>query len=348
MHLSHSILIALFSALVHARTDLTGCTRTDVSSPAGASYAWIVPDTGELCDFLDCGGGRAPPKTTVPGCALYVGTETYKPCFLAGFGASMTAGGVGSVEASVTTTAVPTLTASAAATATASVDDGTDLDDDGDADDVDDDGDADDVDDDGDADDVDDFYDLMDIYPACWNDTTLEQRAAWWSSYGYNMTPEQKADWCLSYGLTTTAMTSFTMTGASTSTQQPMATSSVMSGSSVASLTSHSAVLDAESTATSTTSTKDLPTLVPASTTSAVTTGSLSMTRSWVKTIPTFAKGAADVEIDRASVSASGSAAKSSSVSASLVVSTGAAGKVGCAVGAAGVVAAAIGALAVL
>lgn len=231
MHLSQSVPIVLFSALVHARTDLTGCTRTDISSPAGASYAWIVPDTGELCDFLDCGGGRAPPKTTVPGCALYVGTETYKPSFLAGFSASMTAGGVGSVGASVTTSAAPTLTASAAATATATVDDGTDADD-GEADDFDD---ADDVDDDGDADDIDDFYDLMDIYPACWNDTTIQQKAAWWSSYGYNMTPEQKADWCLSYGLTATAMTSSTMTGASTSAQQSMATSSVMSDSSVAS-----------------------------------------------------------------------------------------------------------------
>ncbi|KAG9513970.1 hypothetical protein KCU93_g9906, partial [Aureobasidium melanogenum] len=334
MHLSQSIPIVLFSALVHARTDLTGCTRTDVSSPAGASYAWIVPDTGELCDFLDCGGGRAPPKTTVPGCLLYVGTETYKPSFLAGFSASVTAGGVGSVQASVTsTTAASTFIASAAPTTTAAattaVDDGTDADadDEGDANDEDD---ADDVDD---TDDVDDFYDLMDIYPAGWNDMTPEQQADWWSSYGYNS------------AASTTAMASSTMTGASISAQQPMATSS---DSSAASSTSNSAVSDANSTAASTTSTKDLPTLVAASTTSAVTTGSLSMSRSWVKTIPTFARGAADIENDRASVSASGSVAKSASASASLVDSTGAAGKVDCAVGGVGIVAAVVGALAVL
>ena len=82
---------ATFATLALARTDLEGCTRTDVSSPAGASYAWDVPGTGELCEFLDCGGGRAPPKTTVPGCAAYVGTETYSPSYLAGYQASATA-----------------------------------------------------------------------------------------------------------------------------------------------------------------------------------------------------------------------------------------------------------------
>lgn len=209
MHLSQSTLIVFFSALVHARTDLTGCTRTDVSSPAGASYAWIVPETGELCDPLDCGGDRAPPKTTVPGCALYVGTETYKPSFLAGFSASMTAGGVGSVEASATTTAAPTLTAftSAAASATAATDDDADAGD-------------------GDADDDEDIYDLSDMYPTGWND----------------MTPQQKSSWVLSYWIVDptehiTAMASATSTGASTAAQPSTTTSSVISVSSAASST---------------------------------------------------------------------------------------------------------------
>ena len=82
---------ATFATMALARTDLEGCTRTDVSSPAGASYAWYVPGTGEVCEILDCGGGRAPPKTTVPGCAAYSGTETYSPSYLAGFQASATA-----------------------------------------------------------------------------------------------------------------------------------------------------------------------------------------------------------------------------------------------------------------
>ncbi|KAM0249879.1 hypothetical protein ACHAQJ_008853 [Trichoderma viride] len=72
------------------RTDLVGCTYTDtVVIPSGlpgydayASRIWYVPGTGELCDFLDCGGGMAPPKTNVPGCPLYSGTSTYSPSYL--------------------------------------------------------------------------------------------------------------------------------------------------------------------------------------------------------------------------------------------------------------------------
>jgi hypothetical protein len=90
MRTSISTLLA-FTTFALARTDLEGCTSTDVSSPAGASVAWYVPGTGEVCEMLDCGGGRAPPKTTVPGCAGYVGTETYSPSYIAGYGASATA-----------------------------------------------------------------------------------------------------------------------------------------------------------------------------------------------------------------------------------------------------------------
>jgi hypothetical protein len=81
---------AAFAAIAFARTDLEGCTSTDVSSPAGASIAWYVPGTGEVCEILDCGGGRAPAKTTVPGCAAYSGTASYSPSYLAGFQASAT------------------------------------------------------------------------------------------------------------------------------------------------------------------------------------------------------------------------------------------------------------------
>jgi hypothetical protein len=88
---TNTILVtAAFAAVALARTDLEGCTSTDVSSPAGASIAWYVPGTGEVCEILDCGGGRAPPKTTVPGCAAYSGTASYSPSYLAGFQASAT------------------------------------------------------------------------------------------------------------------------------------------------------------------------------------------------------------------------------------------------------------------
>jgi hypothetical protein len=115
MHLptTFALVAALSATLAAAKTDLDGCTRTDISSPAGASYAWIVPGTGELCDPLDCGGGQAPPKTTVPGCAAYVGTATYSPTYLAGFAAPA----VTAAPAAATTTAVVMPAASASASA---------------------------------------------------------------------------------------------------------------------------------------------------------------------------------------------------------------------------------------
>ncbi|KAK3675742.1 hypothetical protein LTR78_004383 [Recurvomyces mirabilis] len=99
--LTFFLLPAALSTLALAKTDLSGCTSTDVSSPAGASIAWYVPGTGEMCAALDCGGGRAPPKTDVPGCPQYSGTGTYSPSYntawatgaaaLGGYGTSATA-----------------------------------------------------------------------------------------------------------------------------------------------------------------------------------------------------------------------------------------------------------------
>jgi hypothetical protein len=87
---SKLLLTALLAGAALAKTDLNGCVsfetiitvpnRPDVY-PYG-SLIWYVPDTGEVCEFIDCGGGRAPPKTTVPGCGAYKGTETYSPKFI--------------------------------------------------------------------------------------------------------------------------------------------------------------------------------------------------------------------------------------------------------------------------
>ncbi|KAK1832944.1 hypothetical protein QBC39DRAFT_62207 [Podospora conica] len=55
---------------------------------------YFDPNNGELCGGIDCGGGRAPPKTNVPGCPLYKGTELpittpqYLPCWTPPGGAS--------------------------------------------------------------------------------------------------------------------------------------------------------------------------------------------------------------------------------------------------------------------
>ncbi|KAG4220069.1 hypothetical protein PC116_g31452, partial [Phytophthora cactorum] len=85
-----ALLAALLATQAAARTDLSGCVSSKTIAYGGASLIWYVPETGEICEFLDCGGGRAPPKTTVPGCGGYEGTATYSPSFLPGFGASST------------------------------------------------------------------------------------------------------------------------------------------------------------------------------------------------------------------------------------------------------------------
>ncbi|KFA61068.1 hypothetical protein S40285_06353 [Stachybotrys chlorohalonatus IBT 40285] len=77
----------LLASSALARTDLEGCTSyryvvTPSHGPAYQTGVHYVPDTGEICAFLDCGGGRAPPKTDVPGCPLYEGTQSYEPSFL--------------------------------------------------------------------------------------------------------------------------------------------------------------------------------------------------------------------------------------------------------------------------
>ncbi|KAI4600883.1 hypothetical protein KJ359_013046 [Pestalotiopsis sp. 9143b] len=111
-----AVAAALFAVPIAAKTDLAGCVSSATVAYGGASLIWYVPDTGEICEFLDCGGGRAPPKTTVPGCAAYSGTASYTPSYLAGYGSdstpTSTAAAAGSTQESVMTTEM-------AATATA-------------------------------------------------------------------------------------------------------------------------------------------------------------------------------------------------------------------------------------
>ncbi|KAH6692743.1 putative siderophore biosynthesis enzyme [Plectosphaerella plurivora] len=81
------ILLAL-AATALAKTDLAGCTSFTTTTAFGDSapfqtIMWYVPDNLEICSFLDCGGGRAPPKTDTPGCPQYTGTEPVAVAFLA-------------------------------------------------------------------------------------------------------------------------------------------------------------------------------------------------------------------------------------------------------------------------
>lgn len=62
--------------VVLARVGTEGCTFTDRPIGGyGVTRIYYVPDSQEICSlYIDCGGGRAPPKTTKPGCPGYTGT----------------------------------------------------------------------------------------------------------------------------------------------------------------------------------------------------------------------------------------------------------------------------------
>ncbi|CEI66280.1 hypothetical protein FVEN_g4329 [Fusarium venenatum] len=90
--MARSIALAalLYALPIAAKTNIEGCTSftstvTVRPEPGyGNTYErvmWYVSDTLEICEGVDCGGGRAPPKS-VPGCPLYKGTETVTPRFL--------------------------------------------------------------------------------------------------------------------------------------------------------------------------------------------------------------------------------------------------------------------------
>lgn len=80
------VLVGLVGLSV-ARTDISGCVSSATTNQwHEASMIWYVPGSGEICDFIDCGGGRAPPKTDQPGCPLYTGTATVTPSYLPGYG----------------------------------------------------------------------------------------------------------------------------------------------------------------------------------------------------------------------------------------------------------------------
>ncbi|KAF9765094.1 hypothetical protein IL306_002682 [Fusarium sp. DS 682] len=59
-----------------------GCSTHSFTTCEDKIVHWFDPDDGMICDPLDCGGGRAPPKTGVPRCAGYTGTETIGTSYL--------------------------------------------------------------------------------------------------------------------------------------------------------------------------------------------------------------------------------------------------------------------------
>ncbi|EHA57908.1 hypothetical protein MGG_05632 [Pyricularia oryzae 70-15] len=74
MHITTTaILSTLFLANFGLAVDCQNRSYTTCGDNKTVQYYDL--DTGELCPMLDCGGGRAPPKTNEPCCPAYKGTE---------------------------------------------------------------------------------------------------------------------------------------------------------------------------------------------------------------------------------------------------------------------------------
>ncbi|KAF4495396.1 siderophore biosynthesis [Fusarium agapanthi] len=87
-----------------------GCSTHSYTTCEDKIVHWFDPDDGMICDPLDCGGGRAPPKTGVPGCAGYTGTQTMGTSYLSCWKPSTTlvaAAAETTSETTVTETAEP-------------------------------------------------------------------------------------------------------------------------------------------------------------------------------------------------------------------------------------------------
>ncbi|KID76976.1 uncharacterized protein G6M90_00g102040 [Metarhizium brunneum] len=80
-------LSVLLPLLLAAGAAAFGCNSISYTTCQDRIVHWYDPDDGQICDPHDCGGGRAPPRKDVPGCAFYTGTETlktepsYLPCW---------------------------------------------------------------------------------------------------------------------------------------------------------------------------------------------------------------------------------------------------------------------------
>ncbi|KAJ6189816.1 hypothetical protein N7519_004724 [Penicillium mononematosum] len=114
--------VASLTSLATARTDLEGCVSSKVIfDHYYASYIWYVPENGEICSILDCGGGRAPPSTTQPGCPEYSGTEPLTSDYLEGWGPNGKQAASTSTVASTASSTADTVLASATPTSDASM-----------------------------------------------------------------------------------------------------------------------------------------------------------------------------------------------------------------------------------
>ncbi|RJE26823.1 hypothetical protein PHISCL_00848 [Aspergillus sclerotialis] len=72
-----SLLTSLPLILSLSSPTIAGCSTHNFTTCDDGIVHWFDPNTGEICDPHDCGGGRAAPRRDVPGCPMYTGTESY-------------------------------------------------------------------------------------------------------------------------------------------------------------------------------------------------------------------------------------------------------------------------------
>ncbi|KAF4160172.1 hypothetical protein CNMCM8927_002652 [Aspergillus lentulus] len=120
-----------FTLLVLAKIVFADFSTHSLTTCDDGIFYWFDPNTGEICDPLDCGGGRAPPKTNVLACASYPGTYvttiSYLSCWTPPASATSTPVTVTSAESTTDTVATgkstptsPTTTSTATQVATGS------------------------------------------------------------------------------------------------------------------------------------------------------------------------------------------------------------------------------------
>ncbi|KAL7822801.1 hypothetical protein V8C26DRAFT_387497 [Trichoderma gracile] len=112
-----SVGTSLLCLLGGANLVLAACENYSFTTCDDGIVHWYDLNDGQICDPKDCGGGRAPPRTDVPGCPLYSGTILSEPisylsCFTPSNAVPVTAStSAGSAETTadvVTTSAVST------------------------------------------------------------------------------------------------------------------------------------------------------------------------------------------------------------------------------------------------
>src|ERR1700712_3593132 len=87
-----TLIVVILPLLVSAQSQVAeslrrlNCIGSTGYAGGGLRPTFYVPETGQICEMLECGGGRAPLKHDVPGCDAYTGTATYTKQYLSGWG----------------------------------------------------------------------------------------------------------------------------------------------------------------------------------------------------------------------------------------------------------------------